>query len=72
MKFGGQLRVMTCNLRSLLNKFDEVTECCMTEDPDILAFTKTWLCGNIQDAEVSLPGYVVLRDDRIVMRLGGV
>ena len=37
---------------------------------DIIGITESWANKDIADAELGLPGYVMLRSDRIVKREG--
>ena len=39
---------------------------------DCLAITKSWLCNNISDAEIDIPGYIAHRKDRQERSGGGV
>uniref|UniRef100_A0A8C7WVC6 Reverse transcriptase domain-containing protein n=1 Tax=Oryzias sinensis TaxID=183150 RepID=A0A8C7WVC6_9TELE len=51
------LSVVTANVRSLINKFDEISELAASWKPDVLAFTETWLTGDINDVEINIDGY---------------
>lgn len=43
----------------------------MTHDPDVLIVTETWLSSHIQDNELDIPNYLVIRKDR-QSRGGGI
>ena len=65
------IRVAHLNCRSLLSAIDDVRRLIVIEGIDILALTETWLDESIDDSEVSLAGYSILRKDRN-RRGGGV
>ena len=56
--------VLYFNARSLLPKFDELVLVVHTHVPDVVCITEPWLCPEIQESEVSLPGYQQLQLDR--------
>jgi len=58
------LKILYFNARSLLPKFDELVLVVHTHVPDVVCITESWLCPEIQESEVSLPGYQQLRLDR--------
>lgn len=66
------LKVVTSNLRSIRNKFDEVLAVVENKHPDIVAFTETWLTKDIKNAEFQIEGYEILRVDRSKKAGGGV
>ena len=41
-----------------LPKFDELVLVVHTHIPDVVCITESWLCPEIQESEVSLPGYI--------------
>ena len=63
---------MTCNIRGLRTKIDELTTLAYELHPEIMAFTESWLLPTILDAEVCIPGYTCVRSDRNQSRGGGV
>jgi len=69
---------LTCvyfNARSIMNKRDELELCLTHEKPDIVGITETWTYEDIQDSEICIEGYTLLRKDRVIgnkMRGGGV
>ena len=58
------LKILYFNARSLLPKFDELVLIVHTHIPDVVCITESRLCPEIQESEVSLPGYQLLRLDR--------
>ena len=57
---------------SLAPKMDEVSDVIINANLDIACITETWLCDHIQDNVVCIPGYNVVRRDRIDVIHGGV
>ena len=53
------LKILYFNTRSLFPKFDELVIVIHTHVPDV-CITESWLCPEIQESEVSLPGYQLL------------
>ena len=51
------LRIVHLNARSLPCHFVEVQSFVLSQHPDILAITETWLDLSMSDPEVSLSGY---------------
>ena len=65
---------MLVNARNLLN-FDRRTKfayALMSCRYPIVIFTKNWWNEDIEDSEVMLPGYILLRCERAVNKHGGV
>ena len=60
----GNLSVLYFNARSLVPKFDELCLIVEAHNPDIISIVESWLCADIPDDEISIPGYQVLRKDR--------
>jgi len=58
------LKIQYYNARSLLPKFDELLISVDTQQPDIICITESWLCSDIEDSEIMIPGYQILRHDR--------
>ena len=52
-----QLTVLHYNARSILPRLDEL------QKPDLLCIVETWLCEDINDSELLLPGYQLYRLD---------
>ena len=63
---------MYTNIRSIMGKFAELQHEVAIHKPDLFALAETWLEDSIADPEIQLPGYTVLRTDRINNRHGGV
>ena len=59
-----ELSVVYYNARSLLPKFDELCVLVESYQPDIICITETWLCTDVLDNEISIPGYNTYRQDR--------
>lgn len=62
---------MLTNVRSVMNKRSELESWVALNSPLVLALTETWLTDDVMDSEVSLPGYTVVRTDRVPTRAGG-
>ena len=63
---------MITNVRSLTTKIDEVQEFLNRNDISIAFITETWLRPAIVDSVIDIPGYTVLRKDRISDNHDGV
>ena len=64
-------KIMITNVRSLVPKIDEVQKF-LNRNYIFIAFTtKTWLRPAIVDSVIDIPGYTVLRKDRISDNHGG-
>lgn len=63
---GVRLNCFYMNARSLINKRDELELYVKSENPDIIGVTETWALDSIEDSELSLEGYTMLRKDRII------
>ena len=55
---------MYYNARSVLPKFDELLLSVDIQRPDVICITESWLCSDIQNSEIAIPGYQTLRLDR--------
>ena len=62
--FNLNLTLGLLNVRSIFYKVTEVDILCNKHRFDILAINETWLNSNIEDSEISIPGYNILRNDR--------
>ena len=60
------------NVRSIVNKKNELNIMLEDIDPHIIGITESWANIDIIDAELGLTGYVMFRKDRIGRRGGGV
>ena len=69
---------LTCfyaNVRSIVNKRDELELYVFEEKPDIIGITESWAFEDIQDSELNIDGYSMIRKDRILgekLRGGGI
>ena len=64
------LKISQLNTRSILPKIDSL-RLLMKDNPyDVFSVSETWLKPSISDAEISLPGYSVVRMDRCE-KIGG-
>lgn len=58
---------LTCfyfNARSIMNKMDELELYITQEKPDIVGITETWTYEEVQDSEICMEGYTLLRKDK--------
>ena len=58
------LQIIYFNVRSLLPKVSELQLLCLTENPDVVCVTETWLDVDVDDCEIEIPGYLCCRLDR--------
>ena len=58
------LKIAHLNVNRLINKLDSIKELVSDYSFDILALTETWLTSDIEDGEISIPGYSTVRSDR--------
>ena len=65
------LHCIYLNARSLANKFDQFLAEVYAVHPDIIGVTESWTNAEINDAEISLPGYILFRCDRPIVNKGG-
>ena len=63
----GYLTVLYYNARSLYPKLDELVS---LDNPGNICITETWLSGDINDSEISIPNYAIVRHN--CNRHGGV
>ena len=56
--------ILYYNARSLIPKLDELSLLASVHNPDIICIVETWLEGNVDDTEISIPGYHPIRLDR--------
>ena len=52
------------NIRSLIPKLDEVRSFVQRTKAAVVALSETWLDGTVQDAEIEVNGYSIVRADR--------
>ena len=58
------MTILYYNARSLIPKLDELILLATVHTPDIICIVETWLEGDINDTEISIPGYHSNRLDR--------
>ena len=58
------LNILYFNARSLLQKLTELQLIAMAHLPSVICITESWLCSDIKDNEIYIPGYQVVRLDR--------
>ena len=58
------MTIMYYNARSLIPKYDELCVTMEAHNPDMICIVETWLCPDVLDSEIALPGYQVYRKDR--------
>ena len=58
------LGVIHMDVRSLVSKWDYVKVWAQQTNADIFFFTETWLSNIIEDEDIAIDGYNVLRNDR--------
>ena len=63
---------MLSNTMSLAPKIDEVRHSVLQTDVDLACFTETWLTDFVHDNVIQIPGYNVVRRDRLIGQNGGV
>jgi hypothetical protein len=66
------LKCRLINARSVINKIDDLRVIANTENLDIICITESWANNNVADAELSIPGYNITRNDRENKRGGGI
>ena len=66
------LSVLHMNARSLLGKMDQLRLLCERNGADIITLSETWLNKDIDDSEIELPGYSIIRRDLSERTGGGV
>ncbi|CAB4034150.1 Hypothetical predicted protein, partial [Paramuricea clavata] len=65
------LKISHLNIRSLYPKMDEVRLLLKDQPIDVFTISETWLNPSISDEELSVPGYTILRQDRLEQIGGG-
>lgn len=53
------LLIVYFNARSLIPKLDELCAIVEAHNPDVVSIVESWLCADIPDNEISIPGYHV-------------
>ena len=65
------LKLAHLNVRSLVNKIDDVRSLVDKNPFDIFTVSESWLNSSISDCEISFSGYTLVREDRKNKRGGG-
>lgn len=60
------------NIRSIKNKFEELSTVVLTHNQDINVFVETWLTNDVVDESIYIPGYTIFRKDRSYKKGGGI
>ena len=47
-----------------MNKLDELRVLCSASNFDIVCVVESWLCPDITDTEICIPGFKIFRRDR--------
>jgi len=58
------LKICNLNIRSMVNKMDQLRLLVKPQYVDIFTICETWLDPGITDEEISIDGYTVIRNDR--------
>ena len=58
------LHFIHINVRSIVNKMDQMRFLARSTNAAVVAVSETWLDESIYDSEVKIPGYSILRNDR--------
>ena len=58
------MSIVYFNARSLIPKLDELCAIVEAHNPDVVSIVESWLCADIPDIEISIPGYHAFRKDR--------
>jgi hypothetical protein len=66
------LRIIHLNIRSLINKLDQLKYYISVFKPMIICLSETWLNNHINDIEINIEGFHVYRRDRNDKRGGRV
>ena len=65
-------KLMVSNVMSLAPTIDEVQEFLLRSDISLAFYTEAWLKETVADSAVHIPGYTIIRKDRMVNNHGGV
>ena len=61
-----KLKCFYVNARSIVYKMSELELYILEEKPDIIGITESWAFSDLQNSELHLEGYILLRKDRIL------
>lgn len=65
-------KIAHVNARSLFTGFDAFRDSILENDFDIMGVSETWLTSQLPSQAVDVPGFKLLRQDRVARRGGGV
>lgn len=72
----GKLNVCHGNAQSICarrsTKLDEVRNLLQNSKVSVACFTESWLSPKISNRSIAIPGYKIIRNDRLYMRGGGI
>lgn len=68
----GSLVIYVVNIRSLTEHYDELNHFIMQHKPNVVCLTETRLTEDIEDDEVHIDGYTVVRTNSNSRHTGGV
>jgi hypothetical protein len=71
-RFSNNFKVVHINAQSLRCHIDEVRELFLSCNVDAIGVSESWLKPDISNLEIQLPGYNIIRNDRIGKAGGGV
>ena len=58
------LSILYFNARSIIPKCDELRIICEAHKPDVVCITESWLSSDINNAELHISGYQIVRRDK--------
>ena len=58
------LSVLYFNVRSLIPKIDNLRVICASQNPGFVCIVETWLNSEVDDSEICIQGYSIVRLDR--------
>ena len=56
--------IIYLNARSILPKIDELRVLCVSNSYDVICIVESWLSSDIDNIELSIPGFTIFRRDR--------
>ena len=56
--------IIYLNARSILPKIDELRVLCVSNSYDVICIVESWLSSDIDNTELSIPGFTIFRRDR--------
>ena len=71
MRAVGLPTILCANVRSCVNKLDDIQLCASTKNAEIVCITETWLHDAVPDYICAFPNYTLHRADRLDKKGGG-